>query len=64
MKIETVRDIAKSISIIPGKLSKSELIKSIQLVEGNFNCFASACNGECDQVNCLWRKDCFAAAHC
>ena len=62
MRIEEVRDIAKSSSIKPSKLSKTELIKAIQTVEGNFDCFASACNGECDQLDCLWREDCFAAA--
>ncbi len=63
MKIEEVREIAKSTSIKPGKLSKTELIKTIQAVEGNFDCFATAYNGECDQADCCWRKDCFAAAH-
>jgi hypothetical protein len=63
MNIEEVRDIAKSSSIKPGKLSKTELIKTIQSTEGNFDCFSSAHNSECDQSNCCWREDCFAAAH-
>jgi ribulose kinase len=55
MKIAEVRSIAKSHGILPGKLSKSELIKSIQVNEGNFDCYASAYGGECDQANCVWR---------
>ena len=62
MKLEEIRSIAKSHSINPGKLSKTELIKSIQTDEGNFDCFATAYDGVCDQMNCIWREDCFAAA--
>jgi hypothetical protein len=62
MKIEEVRSIAKSQGINPGKLSKTELIRSIQMEEGNFDCFASAYAGECDQEDCCWREDCFEAA--
>lgn len=62
MKLEEVRSIAKSHNIKPGKLSKTELIKSIQTAEGNFDCFATAYGGICDQMNCLWREDCIAAA--
>ncbi|MDD2914817.1 MAG: SAP domain-containing protein [Gallionella sp.] len=62
MKLEEVRAIAKSLSIKPGKFSKAELIKSIQTVEGNFDCFASALHGMCDQTGCSWREDCFVAA--
>ena len=62
MKLEDIRSIAKSHSISPGKLSKIELIKAIQTDEGNFDCFATAYDGECDQTGCNWRKDCFDAA--
>lgn len=62
MKLENIRTIAKSHSIKPHHLSKTELIKGIQNEEGNFDCFASAYSGECDQLNCLWREDCFDAA--
>jgi hypothetical protein len=48
MKLEEVRTIAKSHRIKPGHLSKTELIKTIQSGEGNFDCFATAHDGECD----------------
>ncbi|HEU0219689.1 MAG TPA: SAP domain-containing protein [Gallionella sp.] len=63
MKLEQVRTIAKSHSIKPDHLSKTELIKAIQTEEGNFDCFATAYSGECDQAGCSWRNDCFEAAH-
>lgn len=61
MNIEQLHSIARLHSIDPGELSKGELIKSIQIAEGNFDCYATA-NGECDQAGCLWRDDCFEAA--
>lgn len=36
----------------------AEVIRSIQRAEGNFDCYASACSGECDQAACSWRSDC------
>ena len=62
MEMEEILSIAQSQNIDPGALSKSELIKSIQTREGNFDCFASAYAGECDQGGCSWRVDCFATA--
>jgi len=62
VKMDEIRNIAKSLGINPGKLSKTELIKHIQTDEGNFDCFATACNGECDQPGCLWREDCFKSS--
>jgi hypothetical protein len=62
MKLEDIRSIAESHSIKTGHLSKAALIKAIQTDEGNFDCFATAYSGECDQANCIWREDCFEAA--
>lgn len=61
MKLTEVRAIAKQHRITLGKLSKSELIKLIQACEGNFDCYASAFESECDQGGCNWRTDCFDA---
>lgn len=62
MKLAEVCVIAKSQKINPGKLSKTELIKMIQKNEGNFDCYATARSGDCNQDNCSWRTDCFEAA--
>ena len=62
MNMQEVRDIAKDFGIKSARMSKMELIQKIQLTEGNFNCFASATSGECDQLDCFWRSDCFAVA--
>lgn len=62
MNMVNIRTIASSLGINPGSFSKISLIKIIQIVEGNFDCYSTAHHGECDQVNCLWRNDCFEAA--
>lgn len=62
MRLEEIRSIAKSHHVSPGKLSKTQLIKSIQSNEGNFDCFATAHDGVCDQIGCSWREDCFEAS--
>ncbi len=61
MKLEDVQAIAKSQGIWPGKLSKTKLIKAIQRSQGNFDCYATAYSGECNQGGCSWREDCFEA---
>jgi hypothetical protein len=62
MKLEDVRGIARACGITPSNQLKTELIRTIQLKEGNFDCYATASAGECDQPGCLWRKDCFEVA--
>lgn len=60
--MQEIRERAKDFGIKTSRMSKLKLIQTIQLSEGNFSCFASAIDNECDQLGCLWRKDCFAAA--
>ncbi len=62
MNMQEIRGLAKDYGIKAERASKVELIRSIQVAEGNFNCFASALDGDCDQMNCKWREDCFTAA--
>jgi hypothetical protein len=38
-------------------LSSENLIRKIQVAEGNIDCFKTGKN-ECDQTACRWRKDC------
>lgn len=58
MELENIRSIAATNGIDTDNLSKPELIKAIQMQEGNFDCFATAQSGACDQGNCLWLEDC------
>ncbi len=58
MNIKEIRTIAKARGIKWAKLSKADLIRTIQREEGNFSCFGSAVDGYCDQPRCAWRDDC------
>jgi environmental stress-induced protein Ves len=62
MNLTEVRRFARGLGVTPGRLNKVDLIRSIQRFEGNFDCFATAYAGDCDQYDCMWRQDCFAAA--
>jgi len=62
MKLQEVRTIAQQHQIKTGGQSKADLIRKVQLQEGNFDCFASTSHNECDQLGCLWRNDCLDSA--
>ncbi len=60
MKLEEIRSIARSHGISPEQMDITELVRAIQRAEGNSTCFATDPERKCDQLNCLWRSDCFA----
>ncbi len=60
MKLEEMRSIARSHGISPENMDKTEIVRATQVSEGNSACFATVPDRACDQVNCLWRNDCFA----
>lgn len=62
MQMQEIRTKAKAHGIKTSRQTKVELVRSIQSAEGNFKCFATAIDGVCDQVSCIWREDCFASA--
>lgn len=62
MHVQQIRTIARTLGVRPGKLDRVRLIRAIQLAEGNFDCVATAYDGVCDQMNCAWRRHCFALA--
>ncbi|MFA7281236.1 MAG: SAP domain-containing protein [Sterolibacterium sp.] len=50
--------LAKKFDIPDSGLSNIELIRKVQQSEGNFDCYAKASEGVCDQPECLWRDGC------
>jgi hypothetical protein len=63
MNLKEIDAIARTYGIrANGDISKIQLIKSIQISQRNFPCIATAGAGECDQMACCWREDCFDAA--
>jgi hypothetical protein len=39
-------------------MKKADIIKAIQLAEGNIDCYDSGKSASVGQDNCLWREDC------
>lgn len=58
MKLEEIKVIAKMHDIKVAKLKKAELVRAIQLAEGNDVCFETGQASQCGQAECLWRADC------
>ena len=58
MTLVEIKAIAKEKKVKIGKLKKAELIKAIQIAEGNDPCFQASFAAECTVEDCLWRKDC------
>jgi len=58
MNMQEIKNIAKAHGIKLSNATKLNLIREIQVSEGNFSCFATAISGECDQTGCMWRDDC------
>ena len=62
MNMQEIRSLAKRYGVKSSRLSKVKLVQAIQHTEGNFDCFATATDQYCDQLNCMWRADCFELA--
>ena len=58
MKLMEIKEIAKQHNIKVGKMKKAELVRAIQLAEGNDACFETGLASGCGQSQCLWREDC------
>lgn len=61
MKMPEIRSKAQQLGIKPGKMSKADLIRTIQQQEGNSPCFGTAMS-QCDHTDCCWRDDCLRMA--
>lgn len=57
MKLEDIKKRAKKLGIKFTGLSKTDLIRTIQIYEGNYPCFDTA-HKYCDRMDCCWRDDC------
>lgn len=57
MQIGDIRDKARLLGIVPGKMKKVDLIHSIQAAEGCAQCFGRS-NGQCVYTDCCFMPDC------
>ena len=59
MKMQEIKMKAKLLGLSSGRMRKTELIRTIQMTEGNSACFQTG-QERCDQYECCWREDCVA----
>lgn len=57
MTMPEIKDKARYLGIIPGKMKKVELIHSVQRAEGYDQCFGHS-NGSCEHGTCCFMPDC------
>jgi len=41
-----------------GRMRKGDMIRAIQLAEGNTDCFGAPWRFDCQLFECCWRRDC------
>lgn len=58
MKMQEVKKVAMDKGIKTGKMTKAELIRTIQTTEGNQPCFQTSAYDTCSQLGCCWRPEC------
>lgn len=58
MRIEDIQTKAYCMGINSHNKNKLELIREIQIKEGNRPCYATGFWWQCPYNNCLWREDC------
>jgi hypothetical protein len=58
MNMKEIQHIAKERDLAPGRMTKVELVRTLQREEGNQDCFQTGLACSCGQAACLWREDC------
>jgi hypothetical protein len=59
MKMQEVREKAKTLRLKIFGMKKVDLIRAIQSEEGNTSCFQTGVES-CDQTDCWWRSICLS----
>ena len=59
LSIIEVKQKAKALGLQVEKTAKkADIIRAIQVAEGNTPCFGTRTDGTCEQKGCCWRADC------
>ncbi len=58
MTFAEIKQIAKDHGIKVAGIKKTDIVRAIQLREGNIPCFSSGKASECGQHSCLWLAAC------
>jgi hypothetical protein len=58
MKMREVKKQALKKGVNLGKMTKTELVRNIQIKEGHTPCFQTGAFGTCVQLDCCWMAEC------
>ncbi len=58
MNFNQIRKMAKTMGVNTYRMKKTDIIRAIQKVEHNIECYGSERVTECMEDSCLWRGDC------
>lgn len=58
MTFDQIRNIARELGIRVFGMKKADIVKAIQVREGNEPCFATGRSSDCGQPHCLWVRIC------
>ncbi|WP_432737773.1 hypothetical protein [Maridesulfovibrio sp. FT414] len=58
MARKRIEELAEKLHVDIEGLSLVEAVRLLQRLEGNFDCFARAESGFCDQTECLFYEEC------
>ena len=58
MNFNDIRTMAKAMGINTNKMKKTEIIRSMQRAEINFDCYGTERVQNCHEDACLWRQEC------
>jgi|SaaInl7_200m_RNA_FD_contig_21_62870_length_264_multi_6_in_0_out_0_1 hypothetical protein len=62
-KMSAIRTMVKAKGLATDRrATKVTLIRMLQKSEDNFDCYATAIDGFCDQTACVWMEDCIKAS--
>lgn len=60
MKFNEIRKIAKGMQINTYRMKKTDIIRAIQKLENNIECYGTERIKNCNEDKCLWRDDCLS----
>ena len=60
MKFKEIQKMAKSMGVNTHRMKKTDMIRTIQREEHNFDCYATDRVHYCEEPTCLWRRDCLS----
>lgn len=58
VKMTEIRNIASRRGLAPGRMTKVDLVRTLQREEGHTDCFQTGVAKSCGQGACLWRNAC------